>query len=63
MIVFVSGKGQAVSLDGVSKKAGRLIICNRLERFEHALHAVSAEIGHQRMQGVVVVVTNQLLYA
>ena len=52
-----------MSLDGVSKKAGWLIICNRLERFEHALYTVSAEIGHQGMQGIVVVVANQLLYA
>ena len=56
-------KGQAVALDGVGDKTGWLIVMDVMKRFEHRIHAVSAEIGHQYVQGSVIVAVEQLLDA
>ncbi len=55
MVVLVTGEGQALALDGVGNEAGRLVVQNAFEGVEHGLHVVAGEVGHQPMQGGIVV--------
>src|SRR5437764_5676499 len=55
MIVLMTGKGQAVTLDRIGDKAGRLVIGNGVKRVEYRAHIVTGEIGHQPPQRLVVV--------
>src|SRR6059058_1192346 len=55
MIVLMTGKGQAVALDRIGDKAGRLVVGNGVKRVEYRAHIVTGEIGHQPPQRLVVV--------
>ena len=59
----MSRKGQTVTLDGVCDKTGWLIVVDVLKRFEHRIHAMAAEIGHQHVQRIVIVAVEQCLDA
>ena len=60
MVVLVALHRQADALDGVGDEADRAVVVDRLERFDHAGHVVSAEIGHQRQQLLVAAPVDQL---
>ena len=47
VVVFVACKRQPVSLDGIGKKTGGLLVLNSFKRIQHSLHAMPAQIGHQ----------------
>ena len=55
MVVLVAGERQAVALDRVGDKAGRLVVGDGVEGVEHRPHVVPGEIGHQPLQRRVVV--------
>ena len=50
MVVLVAGEGQAVALDRVGDKAGRLVVGDGVERVEHRAQIVPGEVGHQPRQ-------------
>ena len=60
MIVLVALHRQADALDGVGDEADRAVVIDGFKRLDHAGHVVSAEIGHQRQQFVIVAAVDQL---
>ena len=56
MIVLVAGERQSEAFDRVGDKAGRPVVGDGVEGVQHRCHIVAAEIGHQTLQGGVVVV-------
>ena len=59
VVVLVAGERQAVALDRVGDEAGRRVVRDAVERVEHRLEVVAAEVGHQRVQRGVVVLVEQ----
>ena len=59
MVVLVTGERESETLDGVGEEAGRPVAGDTLERFQHALHVVPAEVRHQRFELGVVVLRDQ----
>ena len=55
MIVLVARERQALALDRVGDEAGRRVVVDALEGVEHRLHVIAGEVGHQAMQGIVIV--------
>jgi hypothetical protein len=56
VVVLVPGKGQAVALDRVGDKAGRPVVLDGVEGGQDRVQVVAGEVGHQPLQGRVVVV-------
>ena len=54
MIVLVAGEGQAEALDRPGDEQGRDIVHRRVERLDQRLHAMAAEVAHQRAERFVV---------
>ena len=54
MIVLVAGEGQAEALDRPGDEQGRDVVLGGVERLDQRLHAMAAEVGHQRRQRLVV---------
>ena len=54
VIVLVAGEGQAEALDRPGDEQGRHVVLRGVERLDQDLHAMAAEVGHQRGQRVVV---------
>jgi hypothetical protein len=55
VVVLVAGERQAVALHGVGDEAARAVVVHAAERVEHGLQVVAAEVGHQLVEGAVVV--------
>ena len=59
VVVLVAGERQAEALDRVGDEAVRPVVLDAVERLEHAVEVVAAEIGHQARERVVVVLLEQ----
>ena len=59
VIILVAGERQAVALDRVGDEACRGVGVDPVERLENRLHVVPAQVGHQVVQGRVVVLVEQ----
>ena len=54
VIVLVTGEGQAEALDRPGDEQSRDIVLRGVERLDQSLHAMAAEVAHQRRQRLVV---------
>ena len=59
MVVLVPGERQSVALDRVGDEAGRGVGLDAVEGLEDRLHVVPGQVGHQRVQAVVIVLVEQ----
>ena len=59
MVVLVAREGQAVALDRVGDEAGRPVIVDGGEPFEHGSHVLPGKIGHEAVQLLVVMALQQ----
>jgi hypothetical protein len=60
VVVLVAGERQTETLDRVDHEADALIVGDGVEGFEHRFHVVPGQIGHQRGEGVIVMLIEQL---
>jgi hypothetical protein len=56
VVVLVAGERQAEALDRVGEKAGRPVVIDGVKGREDRVEVVAGEVGHQPLQGRVVVV-------
>jgi hypothetical protein len=54
VVVLMPGKRQTEAFNGVSDEGGRLFLRRAMECLKHSLKIMAAEIGHQRVQRIVV---------
>ena len=55
MVVLVAGEGEAEALDRPGDEQCRDVVLRTVERLDQSLHAMAAEVGEQRRQGVIVI--------
>ena len=54
VVVLVAGQGQSVALDGVGDETGRQVVVDLVEGVEDRGHVVAGQVGHERVQRVVI---------
>ena len=54
MVVLVAGQRQSVALDRVGDETGRQVVVDLVEGVEDGGHVVAGQVGHERVQRVVV---------
>ncbi len=54
VVVLVAGQGQSVALDGVGDETGRQVVVDLVEGVEDGGHVVAGQVGHERVQRVVI---------
>ncbi len=60
MVVLMALKRGGIALDRIGNKHGRFIVGNCIKGIKHRLHAMTAQIGHQIMQGVIIIIPQKI---
>ncbi len=59
MVVLVPLKRCGIALDRIGDKDCRLVIGHGIKRIQNRFHAMPAQIGHQVMQGIIIIIAQQ----